>query len=100
MLCDVKMLVVFEDLNGDLIRYSTHGIYEPDQYFRDTWTACERSFTAKDVTFGIRTIIYLSTVPRLLQSEAIQESFRTSREKNDECDERRRFCKERRVLHF
>lgn len=49
MLCDVKMLLVFEDLNGELIRYSTHGIYDPEEYFKDAWHHTERSFTSKDV---------------------------------------------------
>jgi len=48
MLCDVKMLLVFEDLNGELVRYSTHGIYEPAIYFKQAWSNCERSFTSSD----------------------------------------------------
>ena len=53
MLCDVKMLLVFEDLNGDVVRFSTHGIYEPEEYFKEAWSHCERSFTSKDVCLSI-----------------------------------------------
>eukprot|EP00331_Platyophrya_macrostoma_P013922 CAMPEP_0176423358 /NCGR_PEP_ID=MMETSP0127-20121128/10237_1 /TAXON_ID=938130 /ORGANISM="Platyophrya macrostoma, Strain WH" /LENGTH=402 /DNA_ID=CAMNT_0017804295 /DNA_START=205 /DNA_END=1413 /DNA_ORIENTATION=+ len=42
------MLLVFEDLNGDVVRYSTHGLYDPEEYFRESWSHCERSFTAKE----------------------------------------------------
>ena len=32
-LCQIKMLLMFEDLSGDLIQYSTDGIFEPSKYF-------------------------------------------------------------------
>lgn len=32
-LCQIKMLLMFEDLSGDVIKYSTHGIYDPNKYF-------------------------------------------------------------------
>lgn len=45
MLCGIKMLLAFEDLNGDVFKYSTHGIFEPREYFRESWTSY--SATAK-----------------------------------------------------
>ena len=45
-LCRVKMLLMFEDLNGDLIRYSTHGIFEPSRYFEGAHLSYE--FTIAD----------------------------------------------------
>ena len=71
MLCDIKMLLVFEDLNGDLVRFSTHGIYDPESYFQ-TWKSCEKSFTAKDVTkFSLNPHLKKNKVPRFFQSQAI-----------------------------
>lgn len=32
-LCQIKMLLMFEDLSGNVIKYSTHGNYEPNKYF-------------------------------------------------------------------
>lgn len=47
MLCNVKMLLVFEDLAGDVVKYSTHGLYDPVQYFTEEYLTTPIAFTAK-----------------------------------------------------
>lgn len=46
MLCDVKMLVAFEDLSGEVIKYSTHGIFDPVEYFKSAYIDTSIAFTA------------------------------------------------------
>ena len=47
ILCNVRMLLVFEDLSGDIIKYSTHGVYDPVQYFSESYTNAPIAFTAR-----------------------------------------------------
>jgi len=47
MLCNVKMLVAFEDLHGNLVQYSTHGKFDPKEYFVGTKMYKSYDFTAK-----------------------------------------------------
>ena len=50
MLCNVKMLLAFEDLHGNLIQYSTHGIFDPKQYFSGNKALTAYEFTSKHVS--------------------------------------------------
>lgn len=47
MLCNVRMLLVFEDLAGEIIKYSTHGNYDPVQYFTEEYLTTPIAFTSK-----------------------------------------------------
>lgn len=52
MLCDLKLLLIFEDVAGKLIRFSTHGIFKPEEYFlqwRRLTSENSEEFTGKDV---------------------------------------------------
>ena len=53
MLCDTKLLLFFEDANGELIQFSTHGIYDPEVYFQELWTQDRKSLSAKDVKWSM-----------------------------------------------
>ena len=46
MLCNVRMLVVFEDLSGEIVKYSTHGIYDPVEYFTEKYLNSKFEFTS------------------------------------------------------
>lgn len=48
MLCGIRMLLAFEDLSGGVFRYSTHGIFEPRDYFQEAWLKATSSKTKKD----------------------------------------------------
>ena len=37
MLCNIKLILAFEDLSGEVFKYSTHGIFEPHEYFKEAW---------------------------------------------------------------
>lgn len=48
MLCGIKMLVAFEDLSGGVFKYSTHGIFEPAEYFKEAWVNSSSAKTSED----------------------------------------------------
>lgn len=85
MLCDIRLLLIFEDVSGKLIQYSTHGIYKPEEYFSQlsqlTPENCEE-FTCKDVIqsspLSTRTSnVCHDLVPKFFQGESLQKNART-----------------------
>ena len=48
MLCNVRMLLVFEDLAGEIIKFSAHGIYNPIEYFEEKFVQSKFEFTSAD----------------------------------------------------
>lgn len=58
MLCNIRMLVVFEDLSGEVLKYSTHGIYDPVKYFKDRYNTTPVAFTAQHYPDFFKSDIY------------------------------------------
>lgn len=48
MLCNIKMLLIFQDLSGGIFKYSTHGLFEPKEYFKDSWSSTHTEKTLSD----------------------------------------------------
>lgn len=48
MLCDLKLLLIFEDTTGALVQYSTHGIFNQFEYFTNFMEEKIIQFSPKD----------------------------------------------------
>ena len=81
ILCNVKMLLVFEDLTGEIIKYSTHGIFDPVQYFKEGFLTSSIAFTAKHYPDFFKNI----TLKKGMKEEDLETE--DQHEHNEESDE-------------
>ena len=86
MLCGIKMLLAFEDLSGDVFKYSTHGAFEPQEYFGDAWSSYSAvAKTAYDYPdFFAR--LYKKRTP-IQSAESNRDSIRTETIEKSEDDD-------------
>lgn len=57
ILCKLRMLLVFEDLSGEVIKYSTHGNYDPLKYFGESYLTTPIAFSAKHYPHFFKNIL-------------------------------------------
>jgi hypothetical protein len=68
MLCDLKLLLIFEDTTGALIQYSTHGIFNQFEYFTNFME--EKNYTVQP-----------ERLPELFQSQPLQKEQQSSHQR-------------------
>lgn len=89
MLCGIRMLLAFEDLSGGVFRYSTHGIFEPREYFKEAWDTTTNSKTQDDYPkFFVKIPKKRKNAASKVSSEQGQEESFSSSAEEEEIEEK------------